>query len=142
MGYREAPTYTISFLFRRILVPIDGSENSLKALDLAVDLARYYGSTIDVVFVKPKGLTVESDPIEKAKRRIGSRPTVNLSYRTVEYDPLVESTSSKVVNLVLEGNYDLVVIGARGLNISSELMIGSTTLSVVSNAPVTVIVVR
>lgn len=142
MSYREAPTYTISFLFRRILVPIDGSENSLRALDLAVDLARYYGSTIDAVFIKPKGASVETDPIERARRRTGSKPAVNVSFKTVEYDPVVESASSKIINLVLEGNYDLVVMGARGLNISSELMIGSTALSVVSNAPVTVIVVR
>ncbi|MEM1833124.1 MAG: universal stress protein [Desulfurococcaceae archaeon] len=141
LSYREAPTYTISFLFRRILVPIDGSENSLKALDIAVDLAKYYGSTVDALFVKPKGSTLSIDPVEKAMRRVEKKP-IKVNFRVVEYDPLSESASSKIISEVIEGNYDLIVMGARGLNISSEISIGSTALSVVSSAPVTVMVIK
>lgn len=141
MGYREAPTYEISFMFRKILVPVDGSENSLKALDLAIDLARHYGSSITVLHVKPKGVELTSDPLEKAKNRI-NKLGVEASFKKLEYEMDKNSTAGMILNEILEGNYDLVVMGARGLTLTSEINIGSKALAVASNSPVTVIIVR
>jgi len=138
---REAPTYEISFMFRRILVPVDGSANSLKALDLALDLAKHYGSTITVVFAKPRGYDVGYDPLEKARERV-VKAGINASFKTIEYDPVKESEASAIISEIVSGSYDLVVMGARGLTLSSEINLGSKALAVVSNAPVTVIVVR
>ncbi len=141
MSYREAPTYEISFMFRKILVPIDGSENSLKALELAIDLAKHYGSSIHVVFVKPKSIKLEYDPIEKARKRF-SETGMDIEFKEIEYDPSINSVSSTLLNEIVEGNYDIVIMGARGRTLSSELGIGSKALAIASNSPVTVIIVR
>ncbi len=141
MAYKEAPTYEISFMFRKIIVPVDGSENSLKALDLAVDLAKHYGSHITVVFVKPKNYKLDFDPIEKAKKRIEGRG-VDVEFKTLEFDPAENSTAGTLLEEISDGNYDLVVMGARGRTLSSELTIGSKAISIASNSPVTVIIVR
>ncbi|MCC6053594.1 MAG: universal stress protein, partial [Desulfurococcaceae archaeon] len=83
----EAPTYTVSFYFRKILVPIDGSESAYRALEVAADLARHYGSRVIVIYVKPKGAVLQrdQDPIVKAKERLRSAP-LNLTYKYLEYD--------------------------------------------------------
>ena len=141
MSYREAPTYEISFMFRKILVPVDGSENSLKALELALDLAKHYGSAITVVNARPKGVKLATDPIEKAKKRV-EKAGIEASFKTIEYEPDKESTVSVILNEIVEGNYDLVVMGARGLTLSSEISIGSKALAIASSSPVTVIIVR
>ncbi len=141
MSYREAPTYEISFMFRKILVPVDGSENSLKALDLAIDLAKHYGSTVTVLHVKPKGVQLNIDPLEKAKKRI-EKVGIEASFKTLEYEMDKNSTAGTILNEIIEGNYDLVVMGARGLTLSSEISIGSKALAVASSSPVTVIIVR
>ncbi|NPA99399.1 MAG: universal stress protein [Crenarchaeota archaeon] len=141
MSYREAPTYEISFMFRKILVPVDGSENSLKALDLAIDLAKHYGSKITVIHVKPTGFNPEQDPIEKAKNRAKGRG-VEIAYKTKEFDPAESSTSQAILEEITNGNYDLVVMGARGRTLSGEIYLGSKALSVAINSPVTVIIVR
>ncbi len=141
MAYREAPTYEISFMFRKILVPVDGSENSLKALELAADLAKHYGSHVTVVFAKPKGYNPSFDPLEKAKKRIEGKG-VEVEYKTIEFDPAENSTAGALLAEIADGNYDLVVMGARGRTLSSELTIGSKAISIASNSPVTVIIVR
>jgi nucleotide-binding universal stress UspA family protein len=43
------PTYTVSFWLRKIVVLVDGSENSFRALELALDFAMRYGSQITVI---------------------------------------------------------------------------------------------
>lgn len=141
MSYHEAPTYEISFMFRKILVPVDGSENSLKALDLAVDLAKHYGSKISVLFAKPKGYQVNFDPIAKAKKRAEKRG-IEIEYKSIEFDPADNSTAGAILEEIMNGNYDLVVMGARGRTLTGEINIGSKALAVVSNSPVTVIIVR
>ncbi len=141
MAYREAPTYEISFMFRRILVPVDGSENSLKALELAADLAKHYGSHVTVLFVKPKNYHADYDPLEKAKKRIENKG-VEVEYKEIEFDPAENSTAGTILREITDGNYDLVVMGARGRTLSSEITIGSKAISIASNSPVTVIIVR
>ena len=38
-------------MFKHILVPIDGSETSLSAIDKAIGLARSFGSTVTAIYV-------------------------------------------------------------------------------------------
>jgi len=137
----EAPSYTISFYYRKILVPIDGSETSLRALHVAVDIAQRYGSKVVVVYAKPKNTELGEDPIIKAKERLKETP-VNITYKYIEFDPRNDSASSALLREILEEGYDLVVIGARGKSLFGEINIGSTTLAVVVNAPTSVFIVR
>ncbi|MCY0867869.1 MAG: universal stress protein [Desulfurococcus sp.] len=136
----EAPSYQISFYYRRILVPVDGSENSLKALDFALDLARHYGSRVIIVHAKPKG-KARSDPYERVKQRI-RRESLSVEYKTIEYDPLSDSCSSAILREIIEGGYDAIVLGARGLSLTTDIPVGSTALSLVVNSPVSVFVIR
>jgi len=128
-------------LFRRIVVPIDGSASSMKALDLAIDLAKHYGSSITIIHARPRGLQIEADPIEKAKERV-AKAGVTASFKIIEYDLLRESDASAILSEIINGNYDLVIMGARGLTLSSDINIGSKALAVVNNSPITVIIVR
>lgn len=140
MTYIREPTYEISFHFRRILVPVDGSEPSLRALDLALDLARRYGSRITVLHVKPRGVNSQH-VLEKVNKRIENKG-VPVTIKVEEIDPVRESVAKKILDEVAEGGYDIVVLGARGLTVSEELTIGSTALAVAINTTTTTIIVR
>jgi nucleotide-binding universal stress UspA family protein len=139
----EAPSYIVSFYFRKILVPIDGSESSYRALQVAVDLAQHYGSKIVVVHVKPKGTSLigERDPITKAKERLKGA-SISIVYKYLEYDPLSDSPSSMLVREITSEGYDLVVIGARGKSLLPDLHIGSTTLSLIVNTATSIFIIR
>ncbi|MEM4557800.1 MAG: universal stress protein [Desulfurococcaceae archaeon] len=138
---REGPSYAISFYFRRILVPVDGSETSLKALLVAADFAQRYGSRITVVYAKPKGFVEAEDPLAKAKERLKD-VSVDVVYKQLEYDHLSDSPQSALLREILSGGYDLVIIGARGKTALSEANIGGVALFLATNAPVSLFIVR
>ena len=140
MEFVREPTYEISFRFRKILVPVDGSESSLKALDLAMDVARRYGSRVTVLHVRVKGVGPEG-VMERAKARAGSKG-LPISFKEVEIDPVFSSVPKAIVDEVINGGYDMVIMGARGMTVSEELNIGSVAAAVVMNAPTTIVIVR
>lgn len=137
----EAPSYIVSFYYRRILVPVDGSESSIKALLVAADFAYRYGSKITVVYAKPRGCEPAEDPISKAKERLKEIP-VNVVYKYLEYDPANESPQATILKEIVNEGYDLVILGARGRTILGELNVGGVALSLAANAPVSLFIVR
>ncbi|AAY80692.1 universal stress protein [Sulfolobus acidocaldarius] len=132
------PTYIVSFWLRRILVPIDGSENSLRALDLAVDFAMRYGSKVTVLHVCENCNDKEVE--EHVKKRVNGR--IVYDFKVLKYSSKESSVSNEILKHINESTYDAVIMGARGLSISSELNVGSVAVSVALNAPTTVILVR
>ncbi|MCX8186657.1 MAG: universal stress protein [Sulfolobales archaeon] len=140
MAYYREPTYSISFMFRRILVPIDGSAGSLKALDVSVDFAKRYGSKLTALIVNDKNINVEeiSEEVMNRARKAG----IELSIKVKEIRNSGESVVSKILEEVSEGGYDFVIIGARGRTISEQIIIGSTALSVIINSPISCMVIR
>jgi len=132
--------YEISFLFRKILVPVDGSENSFKALDLALDFAKRYGSKIYCAYVKR--VNEDDKEIRELIEKKSLEKKIHIDYETLTYNPGESSVSSELIRYINEQGFDAVIIGARGRTLSEDINIGSTALSIVINAPVTVIVVR
>ncbi|NPA05108.1 MAG: universal stress protein [Crenarchaeota archaeon] len=137
--YTPEPMYTISFLFRRILVPFDGSEHSKRALEVAIDFAKRYGSKITVLYVQE---TPEAGKgIEDYVRRLAERSGVELELKIRKPNPY-SSVANEVIREVTEGGYDIVIMGARGNTLNEDLLIGSVALALIVNAPVSVMVVR
>ncbi len=140
MSYREEPTYEISFMFRRILVPVDGSETSMRALDLAIDFAKRYGSRVTVFTVIPRGAEKLAEAQEKAMKRI--KGEIEVVFKKKEIDYTKASVSSTILEELLQGEYDAIILGARGNTLSTEIQLGSTAASIAFHSPVTVIIVR
>ncbi|MCE4614449.1 MAG: universal stress protein [Desulfurococcales archaeon] len=135
------PTYEVSYLFRKILVPIDGSENSLRALDIAVDFAVRYGSHIVVYYATYRGQDDSHAVLGKAKKRIGDLD-IRVTFKHEELDPREKATATAMVEEATNGGYDLVIIGARGRSVSEDVTIGSKALSLIANSVVSVFVIR
>ncbi len=140
MTYYREPTYSISFMFRRVLVPLDGSAGSLKALDVSLDFAKRYGSKLTALVVNDKSLSVDEIAEEVRSRARKAGVEVNVKVKDIRNSS--ESVVSKILEELSEGSYDLVVIGARGRTISEQILIGSTALSVIINSPISCMVVR
>lgn len=136
----EAPTYSISFYYRKIAVLYDGSEASLRALDLALDISKHYGSKIVLIHAIPKG-EVAGDVFEKAKARV-KKTSIDVSYKLVDYDKDSSNAPTAIIKELLEGGYDAVFVGARGKSISPDINLGSVALSVIVNVPLSVFLVR
>jgi nucleotide-binding universal stress UspA family protein len=146
----------------RIIVPIDGSKNSMKAADYAVKMAEKYGSQVSVVhvvnidqYLQALGLYRASypDPIKKKIEEAQAEAqkwfteiTRNAEQRKVRIKTdVIDSPISVVASIV---NYadrekaDLIVIGTRGRSGISKMLLGSMASGVVTYAPCPVLVVK
>ncbi len=143
MSFKLEPTYKISFKYRRVLVPFDGSGPSVQALELALDWSQRYGSKITVLYAFPKNAPREHvENVLRSAERIAESKTIQVHVKGVEYDPLKESPSSTILKEANEAGYDAIIVGARGTSTYEDLVLGSVALSLLHNAYATVVIVR
>lgn len=139
--------------FTRILTPLDGSENSKRALDAAIALAQKCGSDILAVFVLPFPAVQAYQPDKAAKEQIfkeaksfleeskksAESKGVSLRYEILEGNPgsAISDYSQSAKN-----NVDLIVMGSRGMGSLKEAFLGSVSHHVMHKAKVPVLVVK
>lgn len=138
--YVREPTYEVSYMFKRILVPVDGSSHSIKALSVATDFAKRYGSVI-VTLIVDDGTLGPVEKVVEAITKISKKSGVSVETKTIKLDPTT-SIATAIIEEALRGGYDLIVVSARGRTVNPDLIIGSVALSIVVNVPVSVFVVR
>jgi len=155
-------------LFDKILVPLDGSEHSMKALDYAVQIAKkfsgkvtllnVYSTSVQPIFL-PEPTTLGSPGVplltaadvsmvvEAAKRagkRILDDGEEKVKAGKVPFEKiLVEGHPvEEIVREVREHGFDLIVIGARGLSHIREILLGSVTDGVIHHVGCPILVIK
>ena len=138
---------------KKILVPIDGSKNSIRGLDMAIHIARQSQGTISALTVKtvpgiyalhPLGfLGINSGDeakkiIESAKVRAAKRG-IKLTAKALAGDPGYDI--ARFANNA-KNKIDLVVIGARGRSSAKEMFLGSTSNYVLHKSKKPVLIVK
>lgn len=138
---------------RKILVPIDGSVTSQKALEIALAMARPAKAKVLVLEViedfGPLPGYYEAAPAGKnrvqwiAEQRFEKIHPV-LDNSEVEWERKVVQgyAADEVCRIAEEGGFDMIVIGSRGLNPVARFLVGSVSDRVVHHAPCSVTVVR
>ncbi len=155
-------------LFEKILVPTDGSEHSMRALDAAVQIAKHFQGKITllhtysvsvtpIIVPEPSTLTLPAAPMlapaEMTKAAEASREAGNhilaggaekAKAEKVEVETLLIEghTVQEIIRTAKEGGFGLIVIGARGLSHIRILLLGSTTDGVIHHASCPVLVVK
>ena len=126
---------------KKILVGVDGSEHSKKALAEAIDIAKKFEAEITVVNIFYPAPTPSA---HEFSRKILENAKVFLEDEKVKYK-LVSVTStnpSKVItDMARNGKFDLVVIGRRGVGAAHELVLGSVCNKISCESPVNVLIV-
>lgn len=155
-------------MFERILVPLDGSEHSLRALDVAIQVAKRFEGKLmlihvysvdvrPVIMFEPTTLTPSTMPVMtpgevsktiEAARKIGVRILEDGEQKAkVENVPTETMLKEghvvqEIVKIVKEDKFDLIVIGARGISKIRELLLGSVTDGVIHHASCPVLVIK
>jgi len=142
-------------LVREILVPVDGSDNSLRAIRYSLDLAQALGARIRLFYVFPVSSVeiigmagMSRDDIEHAAQAAAQRVFDKLHGEIGEVGVAMEDETSigdpaEEIIRCSEDDHDLlVVLGRRGLSRIQSLLLGSVSEKVVRHAhsPVMVIV--
>jgi len=114
--------------FQRILVPVDGSETSKKALEATIQLARAMDGQIRVMHaideamatVKAAGVACDSLLVDELGPRLGE----------------------SVAQAARDWKADLIVVGTHGRRGFNRLVLGSGAEQIIRLAPAPVMVIR
>ena len=132
-------------MYQKILVPIDGSGHSKRALQEAIKIAKMTNGSITLLNVQSKTLRAPNQPNNDAAQNsvlIDGQRLVQADGIPVDTLLLEGNVVDKIVKTAKEENFDLIVIGARGLSKFEEILMGSVSHGVVEAAPCPVIVTR
>lgn len=138
---------------KKILVPLDGSKNCLRGLDMAIHIARQSNGTITGLAVKSVPGVYALHPlgfldfnsmkeikkiIDQAKVR-AAKKGISLIGKVISGDPGYDI--ARFSNNPKNG-IDLVVIGARGRGSAKEFFLGSVSNYVLHKSKKPVLVVK
>jgi nucleotide-binding universal stress UspA family protein len=137
------------YAIKKILLGIDGSEDSYKAASFTAELAERLGASVTLIYIASDKSTVGF--IAKPTYTTGdnvlagdrfSRPISYLKERNVPFDTLVElgDPADVILRIATEG-YDAIVVGTRGLTGFREMVMGSVSQKIVQNSKIPVLVV-
>lgn len=127
----------------RVLVPVDGSDNSWRALEHAVD--HYDSADVTVLHViepatdskrETKKKQRAADLLERAKEIAADSET------TVQTDTRTGEPAETIVEYATDSDVDVIVMGSRGRSGLSRLLLGSVAEYVVRRSPTPVAVIR
>lgn len=122
----------------RILVGIDGSTNSKRALVEAVSCAKNFSGFVKVITVYKRGMAENAQELlEEAKQYLEEK---GVDYTT---EAILGSNPARALRTTSEHeNFDLIVVGSRGWGSKASILLGSVSRQVVANAECNVLVVK
>jgi nucleotide-binding universal stress UspA family protein len=148
-------------LIKNVLVAVDGSENSAKALDFALDFAEKYAAKVTIlnVFESPAmgvmpqstgyfgdNMPVFANELTKFHEEILAKaltrakevkPNLEISTALRDGDPAVE-----IVAMAKDEGFDVVVVAHRGVGRVRGVLLGSVSEKVARLASCPVVIVR
>ena len=131
---------------KQILCGVDFSEASVRAFETAVELAQTFKANLHVIHV------IEADP---------ATPDLSLEQKAIRAMDLLlapaqetlhnvrltsEVTTGRgfveILNSARERRCDLIVLGAKGITLLEETLLGTNSEHIVKEAPCSVLIVR
>jgi len=156
MGYGLRPAVeTMMSLFKKILVPIDGSQTASKALDYALKLAQADQAEVRLVYCIDELSLLSnheySGEIAQLARENGHKvlesgmalaSTAKVKADTRLIDRVGQRLGESVADAAGEWGADLVVLGTHGRRGIGRVLLGSGAEQVMRMSPVPVLMVR
>ena len=139
-------------VFSRILVAVDGSESAKKAFEKSIFLAQKCNSRLDVIHVVLDS-TYSGDSattfelIEELKEN-GTKLLEQCKTLAIKNNVMVQTLlelgdhAQVIIDVANKNNYDLNIMGSRGLGAFKELLLGSVSFKVMHHARCPVMIVR
>jgi len=146
-------------MYRRILVPVDGSDTAERGLDEALKLARDQQATVLLLHVVEEFVLVQSmdigrvaldrllDELRESGRAILAAAERKAAAAGVAFEGFIEESASvRVADVVVrrarELGADLIVLGTHGRRGLRRVVMGSDAEIVLRYTPVPVLMVR
>ncbi|KUG03460.1 universal stress protein uspa [hydrocarbon metagenome] len=146
-------------MYKKILVPLDDSEYALGAVKLAAQfIIKGMGESLTLVHIvdiaRKEGINIintrllddyrDEKSIYAKNAGVFNRSKQILQQQKVKAEFILETgrPGEKILQITEEGNYDLIVMGSRGLTPAKEIVLGSVSNRVLHQAKCPVIVYK
>ncbi|CCO06982.1 universal stress protein [Desulforamulus hydrothermalis] len=145
-------------MYKKILVPLDGSERARKALSHAVELAAKLAAKITLMHVVPSlppYVNTAVDRLGQAQQAIVEELMKNGQELLDQYISMFSGNNIAVDTFIVMGqpadeilekaraeNYDLIILGSRGLGEIKGYLMGSVSNRVSRHASCPVLIIR
>ena len=145
----------ITLNINKILIPIDFSETSIRAIKHGAAIARSFNSEIILLNVQKKGdlmdvvmpalkvndtrviLNFLEDKLEQLAKKAREEDKVNITTKV-----LLGSIPSEISNFAEECGAGLIIMGTHGSDSTNDFLLGSNSYRVLTNSEIPVMTVR
>ena len=155
-------------MFEKILVAVDGSEHSMRALETAMAIAKKFKGKITLInvysvavrpiimpepttltppgvpVITPEEVTKAADAAKAAADKILKEAAEKAETEHTHVETLLAEgyAPQEITRTAKAGNFNLIVIGARGTSRLKEIFVGSVCDAVLRESPVPVLLVK
>ena len=131
-------------MLSKILVPVDGSENSFRALEHAIFLSRKIEgtqTTVTHIIEDPPSVYIYSPKVMEKVRADYKSESAKILERCKD---MANKNGINIHTVLIEGDpaSKIIIIGSRGMGQFKEMILGSISNKVLHHAKCSVMVVR
>jgi nucleotide-binding universal stress UspA family protein len=138
-------------LYMNILVPLDGSEYSEKALLQACDLAKNYQANLLLLYVVENSLSINLldrkeylTILRKFGNKIlnkGKEITMN---KGIDSEIILKEGNivNEIIKIAKNKKCNLIIVGNKGLGSTSRFFLGSVSSKLANNSPCSLLIVK
>ena len=138
-------------MFAKILVCIDGSKYSLKAVKVGCEMAKKHNSSLSILYVvdkTPKSTVLAGSEYTKILRKY-AQDALEQAYRAAllrGVQPKIITKEGNVANEIVqyskESKTDLVIVGSKGLGAVLRFVLGSVSSKIAQHSLCSVLIVK
>jgi len=142
---------TNSIIFKKILVPLDGSKYSEKALQSACEVVNAFDSKLILLYVVEKSLPInllDRKVYLKMVRKFGNK-TLEKANDVLSKKGIIAKTFLKEGNIVNEikkvakkENCDLIIVGNKGLGAVTRFLLGSVSNKLAQSSSCSLLIIK
>ena len=134
-----------------ILVPLDGSKSSEKALLHACDMAKNYQTRLTLLYVVEKSIPInllDRKEYLKILRKFGNKVLINgkkiTTYRGIDSKIIMKegNVTNEIVKIAKKEQINLIIVGSKGLGKTARFFLGSVSNKLANNSPCSILIVK
>lgn len=152
--YAKTP-FTLGDTMKNVLIPVDGSDNSLRAVRYMIDRVREYGPctihllNVQVPIVSGTVLTfisagaIQEYYEDEAKMALAkAKDTLDTAGVMYQAELRVGNVADTIKAYATEQHCDHIVMGSRGLGAAGSLLLGSVAMKVLHTTHIPVVLIN
>lgn len=138
-------------LYMNILVPLDGSKYSEKALLHACDMAKNYQSNLILLYVVEKSFPInllDRKEYLEILRKFGNKVLIKGKDTTIQHgvDSTIIMKEGNIVNEIIKlaknKKCNLIILGSKGMGATTRFFLGSVSNKLANNSPCSILIIK